>query len=286
MKFKYVPSFLLLAFFMISCNSCVEVQEFQYNFERYKSTYVKPEQAEKALVQYITDRTVRVVVVCKIINNQTYEIVKDSYDAGWGTGTIIASSKNYSFIQTANHVAVNKPEIDKELTRTCDGFAIEQRDVDNKVISMFRGKVEVVAASSSSDIAVLKVYKDYKVTSRLARDTYLGQSIRIVGFPFLRGVIGNHLSYEKGHISTRNMGTKGEWMKHEVRWGSAGFFGNSGGAVWNQQGEIVGTVVSLMAFRTLLGEVIPQQNCLYGPGTIALRAFYKSHKELDFILGI
>ena len=232
----------------------------------------------------IKDITLNRNKLCKVYNKDTGVLIKDTYEAGWGTGTILYSSKEFSLIQTANHVAVVKDALNGNLKRVCSGFYIERRNQDDKIIHVFKGNTKIVAKDPLSDLAVIKVFYNFNVSSRIAQDTYLGQSIRIIGFPSLRGIKAKRLSYEKGYVATR-LGDAG-WLKHQTRFGTAAYFGNSGGAVWNQQGEIVGTVTNLVGFSTLLGDYIPQQNCVYGPGARALQNFYNSYKDLKFLLKI
>jgi len=282
-KFSYyLLSCLAMVVLLVNCNSCVEVSSgnVRYGFERYTNFYSSPEKAEKALIDHIAKRTVRVIARCMVINTATNTVTIPYKDVGWGTGTIMSSVGDHSIVQTAYHVVMDNDLVSGDLKRVCDRFAIEQRDTNNIVISTFRGKIEVVASDKESDLAALKVYTNFGVSSAVARVSYLGQSIRIIGYPFLRGVKGVHLSYEKGHISTINMGYK---PSAQIRVGASGYFGNSGGAVWNQQGELVGTVNSMVGFRTL-GGFVPQPNCLYGAGVHALRAFYVHNSSLSYIL--
>jgi hypothetical protein len=285
-KFKpyfYLASLCTSLLSVFGCNSCVDEQYKKYGFERYRNGFSKAEKLEKGLIDYITKRTVRIAVNCKVVDNTTRKVVEKYKENGWGTGTILVSTKDYSLIQTALHITAKKNKKVTEGTRICDKLYIEQVNTENRSISMYKGKVEILKINKKIDVAILKVFKNYRVSTPIAKDTYLGQGVRVLGYQWLRGVKSYHLSYEKGYIATHNIGLKNVKIKGALRIGVAGYFGNSGGAVWNQQGELVGIITSLIGFGTL-GGYVPQQNCLYGPGIEALRPFYKRHKDLSIIL--
>ncbi|MCK5020536.1 MAG: trypsin-like peptidase domain-containing protein [Candidatus Peribacteraceae bacterium] len=277
MKYSVLSCFLIPTILFFSSSSCVEVQRQPNSLDQYKEVYLFTEDAEQILIKYIAKRTVRVIIRCTVYDIDTKKVTKKKYNSGWGTGAIIYSSNNYSLIQTAQHVVVNKDISNGTLIRKHTGFKFERRDINNKIIDSVETKTKIIAVSKKFDIAVIKVYHNYNIQSKFAKYIYLGQSIRVVGFPSNRFVKGKHLSYEKSYIATHNMGVS------LVRFGTAGYFGNSGGAVWNQQGEIVGTIISLGGFRTIYGKYVPQQNHLYGPGIKTLRKFYIS-KKMNYLL--
>ena len=165
---------------------------------------------EKRLIEYTTKRTVRITTHCQVVNTKTGKIIKKYKEHGWGTGTILVSTKRYSLIQTAAHVTKITEKTSGDLKMTCDKFFLEKRDTKNNVIKTY-GKVSVYKKDIKHDIAVLMVPYNLGVSSKLADTSYIGQRIRLLGYPSLRGVSGKHLSYASGHIMTLNMGKQKQW---------------------------------------------------------------------------
>ena len=75
------------------------------------------------------------------------------------------------------------------------------------------------------------------------------------------------------------MGVQSTWKntKDIARYSAVGYFGNSGGAVWDDNGKIVGTVTSMIGFRTL-GGYVPQHGSLYGLDLNYIKKFYRENQ--------
>lgn len=242
----------------------------------FDGSHGKAEEVEKRLTKYISKRVVRVVRLCQVRNMKTGMIKEDYKEKGWGTGAIVVSTKHYSLIQTAAHVAETSEKTSGDLIRSCDKFLIEQRDLNNKVVATY-GKVGILARDETRDIGVLRVPYDLGVSSRLATNVYIGQRVRILAYPWLRGIDKAHLSYSSGHIGTLNIPRKHSLRKspNQMRIDAFGYLGTSGGAVWTSDGKLVGIVTHLTGWKPFLQDIIPQNGCLYGPTVEALRNFYK-----------
>lgn len=272
-KLRSVYLFLLV--FLTSC-----VVQNGYNRPgdlEFKSQWaVKQEKEERLLLEYIAKRTVRVISSCKIVNTKTGKVAQKYKESGWGTGAVIISKNNYSLIQTAFHVVDHTDTVKGGYKKSCDKFVLERRDLSNKITGIY-DKVTIYKKNKTLDIAVLIVPYDLGVSSSFSDKMYIGQKIRLLGYPYLRGVSGKHLSYADGKILTINMGKQPTWkdVTDITRYSTIGYFGNSGGAVWTSEGKIVGIITSMTGFRTMLGSFIPQSGCLYGLGLNGIRNFYK-----------
>jgi S1-C subfamily serine protease len=276
-------SFMLLT--LIGCNACFNIPYGKYGNNSFNGNqFQKSEEAEQRLLEYISHRTVRIAVMCKITNTAG-ELIKGYHSKGWGTGAIVSSLREYSYIQTANHVVSQEIETSENLIRTCDKFEIERRDITNTITYTYRGKVQIVAKDTVNDIAVLKVFENMKISSTIAKDISLGESIRLLGYPYLRAIEEQHLSYSKGYIATLNMGKKNSILNadNQMRIATFGYLGNSGGAVWNTKGEIVGIVTLITGFPQFSGEIIPQNDCVYGPSYKDLIKLYENN-NLNIVL--
>jgi S1-C subfamily serine protease len=274
----------VLIFLSLGCNGgCTNGSNDRLGYKKfYGYHFINNESVEKDLIKHIAKRTVRITVSCKVVGPNN--IVFDNYrEVGWGSGAIVFSSKRYSLIQTANHVVSNNSSF-FVVRRICDKFTIERRNVNNQLISTYRDKVDIYATDRANDIAILKVYKNFGVSSAIAKEIHIGQSIRTLGYPHLRGIKKSHLSYSKGYIATINMGKYSNLNNapYQMRVAVSGYFGSSGGAIWNLHGEIIGIVTMLTGFPHEYG-YIPQQDSIYGPTADALRSFYHRN-NMDEVL--
>lgn len=276
-KFLTVAMMVMLSLF-IGCNGygcAIQPAAVRNGDSSFNGGHGKTEEVEKRLVEYISKRVVRVVVQCQVLDVESGKIVQEYKEAGWGTGAIIVSTDNYTLIQTAAHVIELKTTTSGDKVRTCDRFIIEQRDLNNKVIATY-GNVGIVAKDDTRDIGVVRIPYNLGVSSKLADSVYIGQRIRILAYPWLRGIQKAHLSYASGYIATINLGRKNSLRKspNQMRIDAFGFMGSSGGAVWTSDGKLVGIVTMLTGWRTF-GGYIPQHSCLYGPSVEALKNFYR-----------
>jgi S1-C subfamily serine protease len=243
------------------------------------------EKLEQNLLRYINARTVRIVALGKILDEKG-TLIKDYKPIWHGTGTILHSSKKYSLVQTAYHVVEKLTRIKKvsglNYVVIVDRLRLEKRDINNKIVKVYNFKVHEVVYDKPEDLAVVKVPVNLGVCSKLAKTTWLGQNIRILGYPGLLGVSKPQLSYSKGYIGTTNIDKKHTSLdsKYSFRLGTFGFFGSSGAAVWNLKGEVVG-VVNALAGNRVFGLFIPQQDGLYGKRVNILRKFYLKNKVFD-----
>jgi S1-C subfamily serine protease len=153
-----------------------------------------------------------------------------------GTGFTIS---NQGFIATANHVVENAKEINVHFGSTAMEATIFHSDPMN-------------------DIAILKVEKLTPKYLSIApmRSAKTGDRVFTVGYP-LSSILGQEIKYTEGVISSLS-GLKG----------AASFFqitvpvqpGNSGGALVNEKGQVVGIISSSAAIMPFLKEsgTLPQ----------------------------
>jgi S1-C subfamily serine protease len=281
---KKIISFLaIFCAIFVGCNACLfEKNKTKYGLKIYNNPV--SEVPEKGLIEHITKRTVRILTQCKIVSLFLGITIKPYETRGYGTGIILVSTENHSLIQTAQHVIAKQTKnLSGGKKLVCDKIAVERRDKNNKILSVYSDQIEVVASKKAFDLAVIKIFENFGVSTVIADSLYLGQSIRVAGYPALQVVKSANLSYEIGQISTYNI-SKNKIMYDLVRIGAAGYFGNSGSGVWDQKGRLVSMVSALSGFRNIFGEIIPRQNCMWGPGVKALKLFYSSHKGLHIVL--
>lgn len=172
----------------------------------------QPSQASvgQSYLSYVQDRTVLVTKVCK-----------DKSKSGSGTGTIVDGDK----VLTAEHVVDDRED--------CQIFV--RREKEKSYLAL------VVKEDSKVDLALLVVSKNYGLSTEVA-PARLGEEIVVIGYPAQLLDWGTpYLSALFGNVSTRNIKTKGRCVD---RISAAIYYGNSGGAVFNSVGQIVGVVIS------------------------------------------
>jgi len=249
----------------------------------FSQTVIPPSMVkQRALLRYISKRTVRVVCMKALVNTKTNKVLSKHMKCGWGTGTIIRSYSDFSYVLTAYHVVDNitKPGKEKD-TQYLYYYLIERRTLDNKII-FTDGGAKRVAIDLERDLAVLKVPKSYGIQSSFARKVVLGDTAHMVGYPWLRGVPGSNLSYSKGVVGTMWIGNdKNISERQHDRFGMEGYFGNSGGAIWNSRGEIIGMANWITGWKLFGYGFIPQQNQLYGCSSRGMRNFLNKSEVFE-----
>lgn len=163
------------------------------------------------------DRTVLVEVECP-----TY--------SGHGSGFILEGNK----VITAKHVVDDVEE--------CLVFVTPAEDFLPGVREKHRYSAVVLVASDKHDVALLVSSKDFGITTELA-PAELGEAITVIGFPAQpRDRNGLYLTVTRGWISA-------VWVDglHDIT--ARVYFGNSGGPVFNEDGDVVGIAVMLYSNR-------------------------------------
>jgi len=266
--------------------SCLNIQPGETKIPRpqpfsYKNK--KSDEQKKALMKYISDRVVRIVVVRSLVDYETNKVLIRHQKAGWGSGTIIRSMGGYSYILTALHVVDKNTEIDIDSFFAGKNrywvyyYLIEKRTMQNKVIFTYGGS-KVIHKDKYRDIAVLKVPKDFGLQTQIAHNIYLGEEVHIVGYPWLWAVKGSHLSYTHGYIGTINLGNEENktGQRDHDRIDADAYMGNSGSSVFNNQGKIVSVVNWITGVR-IGGLFLPRPKQTFGCSSRGvLKSFRKS----------
>lgn len=266
----------------LNCNACYEVPPIKKGTGVIESNrdFVH---RERGLLQYINDRTVLVEIHCAKLDPGTLHPVSKYKRVGWGTGVILASMSGFSYIQTAWHVVDEaRLMMHKGEPYDCSKVRFYRYTMDNKIRDVYKDSYKIVHHSVSLDVALIKVYRNYGVSTTIARRPLLGQEVRIMGFPGLRGMKGSNLSVERGVVGSVNLRSERKKVSKPIRIAAAIYYGNSGGGVWSITGELVGTVNYMIGWG-VFGVFITQQNCAYGLGSDVLRIFY-SQKGMNILL--
>ena len=95
---------LLALISIVNCDTCfLEVKEPKYGNDVFTRRGLSEEQADKALVKYIANRTVMIKASCKVVDYKG-RIIRKAKEQRFGSGTIIKSTDSLSLVQTAYHV--------------------------------------------------------------------------------------------------------------------------------------------------------------------------------------
>jgi S1-C subfamily serine protease len=200
------------------------------------------------LMEHIKDRTVLITVDCTpkkgVVILGTAN--PDKYGDGWGTGIIVRSKENKSYLFTASHVVEFSNSKDAEHF-DCDISIQRAEDAGhnrNKI------KASIVVKNTVRDIAVLSVDVNLGVNTDLEIDPFTGEDVWAAGFPVQKSSAKSQLlSITKGALATKLVPMNGNAKKngHYHRVTAQVYFGNSGGGVWNKQGKLISIVSSLYA---------------------------------------
>ncbi|WP_301110078.1 trypsin-like peptidase domain-containing protein [Sporosarcina sp.] len=147
--------------------------------------------------------------------------------AGTGSGVIYKIDGNHAYIVTNNHVIENAQKIEVTLS------------------SGTKAKAELLGTDALTDIAVLKIDKKYAsadVTFGDSSKVRAGDSVIAIGNPLGLDFSG---TVTKGIVSsasrTLDVNTSaGTWQTEVIQTDAAINSGNSGGALFNTQGEVIG----------------------------------------------
>lgn len=243
----------------------------------FDNTMSKSDMQRAKLIKYISKRTVRVVCRRTLIDTTTNAILSKHQKCGWGTGTIIRSEKSGSYILTAEHVVNGRQSIYSFLGfKYIYYYLIEMRDLQNNVKHLHGGSL-IVMRDKARDIAVLKIPKDLKIQSSVSHNVVLGQEAHVMGYPWLVNIKGSHLSYTHGYVGTMYMGNdKKKKARDHDRMDMDVYMGNSGSAVWDNSGRIIGMVNWVTGMRFSNRYFLPQPKQTYG---CSARGILKSLKE-------
>jgi len=175
----------------------------------------------------------------KFYNPKTY-ITSASKFKGNGSGFLINAS---GYIATNYHVIESASEIFTEF---------DDRDY----------KCKLIAIDKENDLAILKVIdkNNFLVYNSLnSNNTETGSDIFVLGFPYALSLLGNEIKLTDGLISSQT-GFQGQSKTYQI---SAPIQpGNSGGPLFNSDGDIVGIVSSKFTAGENVGYAIKSKYLL------------------------
>ncbi|MYL20963.1 PDZ domain-containing protein [Halobacillus litoralis] len=191
-----------------------------------------------------------IVGVVNLTNQQSpFTSAEEMTEAGTGSGVIYKVEENAAYIVTNNHVIEGASEVD---------------------ISLFDGETasaEVIGADALTDIAVLKIEGSYDVEPLAFGDSdsiRAGEEVLAIGNPLgldlSRTVTQGIVSAVDRTISVTT--SAGEWDLDVIQTDAAISPGNSGGALINGAGELIGINSLKMADEDAegLGFAIPSND--------------------------
>jgi len=224
----------------------------------------------KQLMSHITARTVQVIYDCTpkagVVVVGTSRPSK--YGDGRGTGIIVKSKSNRSYIFTAAHVVQLKYKSDyKGLNCKVSIKRDISIDLTKRAIS-----AAIVAVDRNRDIAVIAVNEDLGVNTDIETTPFPGEDVWAAGYPVQ---LANRrfitLSITKGTLATVSVPIKHGALHRTT---AQIYFGNSGGGLWNKQGRLVGIVVILIS-----KDGIPiEGNYFVKPVNEVIRLLVKKHR--------
>jgi S1-C subfamily serine protease len=242
-KHKYL--FFILFILFLSCASHKNKTTSTYPTHHNTSSHYD-RLKNVAFLGYISDRSVLVKRDCNLKKDVFYFGGGNPNKAldGYGSGSIITSYSNKSYIFTAAHVVSIKGRLEKGFD--CSISVVSE--TERLFLETKQRNATIVSIDKKADIAVLSVDVDYGVNSRLELSPVVGESVWAVGYPVqLLNRKSVHLSVTKGTIATVDVSGKPKDDNHGLyhRVTSQVYFGNSGGGIWTIEGKLVSVVVVL-----------------------------------------
>jgi len=236
----------------------------------------------KEFIARLVERTVSIRFDCspkKGVVVVGSDIPAEKRNDSRGTGVIVRSYNNKSYIFTAAHVVEVDDAAEKKWF-TCKIYVQKSADAgssDNEMIAA------VVVEDTHRDIAVLEVKKDLGVNTELETDPFTGEDVWAVGYPVQkaspRSIV---LSVTKGTLATKNVPGSGSARRNGYyhRITSQIYYGNSGGGVWTKEGKLVGIVVIMY---TVSG--VPYEGYYYIRPVNEMINLLKRRWKYDSVLG-
>lgn len=252
MKMKTLGTCIASVILLISACNCTGISFTSVKDTPPVSNSDVSREANRQLLSGISARTAHIIHDCEpkedviIFGIDNPETARDS----WGTGIIVRSYKNKSYIFTAAHV-VNLNDSEEEAFK-CTIFIKLNKNLnatDNRHVAT------IVEQSVDRDVAVLAVETNFNINTDLELGTFTGEDVWAAGYPVqLASRSTKRLSITKGtlatlHVPAGSSNTSKYGYYHRIT--SQVYFGNSGGGVWSKEGKLIGIVVSLYAQNRL-----------------------------------
>ena len=226
--------------------------------EAYRNP-TKQRTKQRALSQHVTTRTVHIVRDCTGKKGVVYfDVDPDNYFDGRGTGVIISSGNGKTHIATAAHV-VRSLDKKKRKNLKCKVYVAFGHKINSNNIGIL---ATVRAVDYKQDLAYIVINVDRKVSSRIAKNTFVGERVWSVGYSHLF-INPRHwkISMTSGEIATTYIPTD-EGNIHRIT--AASYHGNSGGGTWNVEGSLVGILTGYTGLRNPTGgSMVPFEGYYY-----------------------
>jgi len=242
---------LLSLFFLVSCSCGGGTQTFVPTITpavTQDDGSPSARELRRQLVAGDIERTVSVSLDCSPVEGvKIYGLRSRPSVAmdGRGTGVIVRSKLNRSYIFTAAHVVLADKAYRDAFT--CSIYVNRNENLGNKST---RITAEIFAHDERRDIAVLSVEEDLGIATDLELSPFTGEDAFAVGYPVQLASPGTkRLSVTMGTIATLNVPAGNNVSKEGSfhRTTAQLYFGNSGGGIWSIEGKLIGIADALYA---------------------------------------
>lgn len=225
--------FVLLCIAVFSLLSCFgqDLRFYDPNLSSYTS--------HREYINSLSNRTLLITMTCKVkkpvisfVDGKLTFSIEERVVQGHGSGVILKSySSGVSYALTAKHVA-------KPGENCYDYKAYLSSDIDKKSPV----SVSTVLVHKTDDVALIKLDRDMGISTSLSRSPFVGQHVTLTGFPALDALkeATYSMSVTSGELATKVF-KKGSLRL--IRITSPAYFGNSGGAVFDDSSRVVGILV-------------------------------------------
>jgi len=218
--------------FLLTIMLMVLVMATHIHVERYRAIMVEQLTTQGYYDHRVTPNTITQYDVEELLKTTVYI----GSDRGGGSGNVVKATEKYVYILTCYHVydgVIN--------TKGGDKIVAFPRDVYEQTI---KNEIELVAGDEEIDLALIRIPNmvyGYRVATVASRDVIFNEDVICIGHP----------------LATINFITRGylgtTYYKDVTIFNMPVTFGNSGSAVFNMQGEIVGVVKQVRGLGGFMG---------------------------------
>lgn len=308
------------SYFYISANGEYKaghiIDGLKYDVSLQKSQYINPGNAQNILKLSMYDEKMHYAINGEIIFNEPFVAFK-----GNGIGFTVGGKSEVLF---KNFIIKENINVLSELTTSSNGwtgngsgFFIDSSGViatnyhvikDAKQIEvcfLTKGvkktyKANIVSSDKANDLAIIKIddneFKHFKKIpyTLKSRVSEVGSSVFALGYPMALNLMGEEVKFTDGKISSRS-GFQGEVNSYQISVPVQP--GNSGGPLFDMQGNIVGIINSKLAtgdnvsyaiksaYLNTLAESLPCKLSLKREKVLASKSLVEKIKEVsDYVV--
>lgn len=212
-----------------------------------KDTIIEIELMSKMIIESTKNTYMNERILKNVINSDVF--VQSIF--GIGGGTVIKKTENEMYVITCYHVVAEIVEMNRAGLAISATIGYSKTDESDKIAGMIVYATEIIKYDIENDMALLKVKtvdKDLIAVNLAEKAPVLGDTVFSVGSPLglLRTIFKGIVSHKEDGFYFVDATTT---------------FGNSGGGLYNLQGELIGIPAQVMGYgKTVEGNFVSESS--------------------------